>query len=115
MIDSKKIGLILGPLLFGLILLFFRPEGLGYAGVAILASTVWIATWWITECIPLAVTSLLPIVLFPVTEGLALTETTSSYGHKYVFLYIGGFILAITIERWNLHRRISLLIISLIR
>ena len=114
MIDSKKIGLILGPLLFGLILLFFRPEGLGYAGVAILASTVWIATWWITECIPLAVTSLLPIVLFPVTEGLALTETTSSYGHKYVFLYIGGFILAITIERWNLHRRISLLIISLI-
>ena len=113
-IASRHVGLFLGPLLFLITLLFFRPEGLSDEGIAILASTLWIATWWITEAIPIEVTSLLPVVLFPLTGGLALTETTASYGHKYIFLYIGGFILAIAIERWNLHKRIALSIINLI-
>lgn len=114
MLKSKNIGLILGPALFILVLVFFKPTGLSKQGVAVLASTLWIAIWWITEAIPIAATSLLPIILFPLTGALDLETTTGSFGHRYIFLYIGGFMLAIAIERWNLHRRIALNVIKLI-
>ncbi|MGC1514798.1 MAG: DASS family sodium-coupled anion symporter [Maribacter sp.] len=111
---TRGLGLILGPVSFILILLFFRPEGLSEEAIAVLASTAWIAIWWITEAIPIAVTALLPIVLFPLTGALDLSSTSASFGHKYVFLYMGGFIIAIAIEKWKLHRRIALNIIKLI-
>lgn len=111
---KQKIGLFLGPLLFILIKFFFHPEGLDDSANAILASTAWVAVWWITEAISIPVTALLPIVLFPLSGGISITETTASYGHKYIFLFLGGFILAIAIEKWNLHKRIALNIINLV-
>ena len=110
----QLIGLILGPLLFVCTLLFFQPDDLSKQGIAILASTLWIATWWMTEALPIPVTSLLPIILFPLTGGLEIGETTSAYGDEVIFLFMGGFMIALAMEKWNLHRRIALLIIRII-
>jgi sodium-dependent dicarboxylate transporter 2/3/5 len=113
-ISKQNIGRILGPLAFFYILFFFHPDGLSVSANAVLASVVWVTIWWVTEAIPIYVTALLPLILFPLTGALSLSETATSYGHKYIFLYMGGFILAIAIEKWNLHKRIALTIINLI-
>lgn len=113
-LTKKTFGLIAGPLLFVVIYFFLQPEGLSKEALAVLAVTAWVAVWWITEAVQVEVTALLPIVLFPLSGGLNLTDTCAAYGHKFIFLFIGGFILAIAIEKWNLHRRIALSIINVV-
>ncbi|MEO2084248.1 MAG: SLC13 family permease [Marinoscillum sp.] len=112
---SRRFNIILGPSLFFIFYFLIHPfDGMNSQSHAIFCSVLWIATWWITEAIPIPVTSLLPLVLFPLTGGLDLKLTASSYGDKIIYFYMAGFFLTIAMEKWNLHKRIALNIINLV-
>lgn len=111
---AQLAGFILGPVLFMLTMLFFQPEGLSAEGKSVLAVTLWIAVWWITEAIPIPATSLLPLILLPVTGAMQGNVVASSYGNDIIFLFLGGFFIATAMEKWNLHKRMALSIISVI-
>lgn len=111
---TRIIGLILGPLLFLVTLLFFNPGDLSREGIAALGITLWIATWWITEVVPIPVTALIPIIMFPSFGSLPASEVVSAYGDDIIFLFLGGFLIAAAMEKWNLHLRIALFIINLV-
>jgi sodium-dependent dicarboxylate transporter 2/3/5 len=113
-LSAPTIGLLLGPLSFIFILFFATPDDLSREGVAMMAATSWVAIWWITEAVPIAATSLLPLVLFPLLGVMGIKETSIAYSDPMVLLYMGGFMVAVTIEKWNLHKRIALAIISVI-
>lgn len=103
-----RVGLVLGPLLFVAIMLAPNPQGLSPAGQAVGATTAWVATWWISEAMPIPATSLLPIILFPATGAVDIDTTTAPYANTYIFLFMGGFFIAMAMQRWDLHRRIAL-------
>ncbi|GAG02847.1 unnamed protein product, partial [marine sediment metagenome] len=90
--------------------------GLGHAGRAVAAGAVLMAVLWVTEALPLAVTALLPIVLFPICTGgeVTIKAATAPYGHELIFLFMGGFMIALAMQRWGLHRRIALHTVLLI-
>lgn len=107
---SKKLGLFLGPILF------FIIQNLPIVLVsekadAVIAVALWMVIWWITESINIAVTALLPLVLFPLINVMPIAEVGNNYGSPIIFLFFGGFVLALALEKVNLHKRIALNII----
>lgn len=89
-------------------------DGLSPGGRATAAIAALVAVWWITEALPLPVTSLVPIVALPLSGALPLPDTTQAYGNPLVFLFLGGFVLALAMQRWGLHRRVALLTIRVV-
>jgi sodium-dependent dicarboxylate transporter 2/3/5 len=120
---GKRVGLFLGPLL-GLVCyhllplhyltgsgqwLEFAPEGRATLGVM-----VWMATWWVTEAVDIEVTALLPIAIFPLFGIAPLSKVLPPYAADVIFLFMGGFIIGLAIERWGLDRRIAFFTLKLV-
>ncbi len=101
-------GLAAGPLL-GLATFVALPGSLATDGRLTAGIAVLMAVWWMTEAIPIPATALLPLVLFPVLTDTEVDDVGASYGNNIIFLFMGGFLLALAMQRWNLHRRIALL------
>lgn len=122
----KSVGLVLGPLLAGLLLFMGPPQGLTWIAWGTAAVLVLMAVWWATEAIPIPATSLLPLLILPLFAGpdplsenpetartvLTVSDIAVGYAHPIVLLLLGGFIIAMGIERWGLHKRIALNVVS---
>lgn len=106
-LQSKTIGLILGPLIFIILLLFNVDPENKIAGYT-LAVAALMAVWWITQAIPISITSLIPVGLFPLLGIMNGKAVSSTYFNHVIFLFIGGFLVALAMEKWNLHKRIAL-------
>ena len=104
----KKKGFLIGLTLFFLMMLFPPPAELSSAGWTVAAIAVLMAVWWATEAIPVAVTALLPLALFPLLDITSFETAALPYANKNIYLFLGGFILALGIESSGLHKRIAL-------
>jgi sodium-dependent dicarboxylate transporter 2/3/5 len=111
---AQKVGLFLGPILFLIIVLFFDLEPGKPIVTRMAAVAALMAVWWITDAIPLFATALLPLILYPLLGILSTKATAPIYVNSTIFLFIGGFIIALTMEKWNLHKRIAVFIIRTI-
>ncbi len=110
--NSQMVGLFLGPALLVIMLLAGAPDGLPDKAWVTASIGILMAVWWATEAVPIAVTALLPVVLFPMFGIASIQDTTAPYANKVIFLFLGGFIVAFAMQRWDLHRRIALTVLQ---
>ncbi len=112
--SMRAVGLLAGVIAFLAIILSPLEASLGDQGQAVAAIAVLMAIWWMTEALPIPVTSLLPLLLYPLFGVMPVHQAASPYAHHLVFLFLGGFVLALAVERSGLHRRIALRIIFIV-
>ena len=107
------VGRAVGPLVF-VILMISPVGGLSPDGARLLAVVLWMAVWWMTEAAPLAVTAMLPLVMFPLLGVRGVGDVAPNYADDMIFLFLGGFVLALAVERSKLHRRLALAVLDTI-
>jgi sodium-dependent dicarboxylate transporter 2/3/5 len=108
----KKIGFPLGIIIFIAVLLAPVPAGLSAEAKRAGAVVILMAVWWLTETLPMAVTALVPLVLFPLLSVMDAGQTSRFYADPTIFLFIGGFMIAMAMQKWGLHKRLALYVIS---
>jgi len=108
----QRIGLFLGPALFFLIILLPAAHDMTIQAKMAAAVAVLMATWWITEALPIPATALVPLLLFPLFGIMSAADVAARYADQNIFLFIGGFFIAMAMQRWELHKRIALYIIK---
>jgi sodium-dependent dicarboxylate transporter 2/3/5 len=119
----RQLALLTGPLL-AILVYSLLPESaaglngeeiiLGTAGRATAGLAIWMAVWWLTEATSIYATALLPLALMPLLGVSTIKETAGAYAHPLIFLFLGGFILALALEKWHLHRRFAVTVLKLI-
>lgn len=112
-LHPKYFGLILGPAA-AIFVLFFQLDPDNSSVTYTLSIALLMAIWWITQAVPISVTSLLPVALFPLFGIMNGKEVSSTYFNHVIFLFIGGFLVALAMEKWNLHKRIALKLLMLV-
>ncbi|KAA1164433.1 SLC13 family permease [Pseudoalteromonas fuliginea] len=105
---TQKIILWLGPAVMLLTCLIDPPTGMSGLAFKTAGLAFWMASWWVSEVVPIPATSLLPLVISPIADIAPIKSTAAPYAHPLIFLFLGGFLISIAMERWGLHKRIAL-------